>query len=540
MLAMVMSVGLRVYAEETLDSLYREVSQMTRVEPETANRIMLILDAEGITDSLVRFEKNTPSETILKQVHLYMATHYYEQTSHMMATLQAARRAEVLARSERDTSAIEEALALQAVAASRMGQMETALAAAREEMRLDSVTRDSANMSRSYNILAALSLQADRLDDAKDYIKKAIEVERSLPDSASLSVRYGIAAEIYTKAGDLKRALEYAQRAYELDRLAGNDVKTARRLAQMADVFLAQDDDSHAENLYLRAIEMLRTAGEQKSLAISLKQLGSLYLKAGRSRDALNTLKECEGICRATHNRFILQKTLKLLSEAYEKTNPHEALACLRESFLLNDSLHSEKAEQMANEIRLQHEMELQRVMPSTPAPTLHVVWQILALLAAAACGLFLGIWFGRRKKTVVKVEPVTEADTTEKADEPISYMNRDLEFLAKVSEIYDLSLERHRLNIDELAAEMCMSRSQFTRRISAAAGMPANTYLNRLRLEKAARMLKETDKPIGNIADECGFEDAAYFSNLFKKYYRVTPMQFRLIPLKEADREGK
>ncbi|MCR4921908.1 MAG: helix-turn-helix domain-containing protein [Bacteroidaceae bacterium] len=526
------------YAEESLDSLYREVSNQQQVDSQIANRIMLLLDAEGVTDSLIRFDRNTSDEKILEQLHFNMSLYYYDVVSQMTAALQAARRAESYARNECDTSIIIEALAMQAVAASRMGQLETALAAAREEMRFDSIMCDASNMARTFNILAGLSLQADRLDDAKKYINKAIEVERSLPDSSALSIRYGLAAEIYTKCGELGRALDYAQRAYELDRVAGDDVKTARRLAQMADIYAAQDDGNHAESLYLRAIEMLRTAGEQKSLAITLKQVGSLYLKKGRNREALNALGECESICRTTHNRFILQKVLKLLSEAYEKTAPQEALACLREAFLLNDSLHSEKAEQMANEIRLLRDGDLKSETPhpSKPFLTFSNVILFIQFIIAIAFGILLGMRSGRRKEEKRAEEPAPDADSTEQGEEAPSYAARDLEFLAKVSEVYERSLERHRMGIDELASEMCMSRSQFTRRILSATGTSANTYFNRLRLEKATRLLKDSDKPIGTIAYECGFDDAAYFCNLFKKFYNVTPMQYRIIPTKEAE----
>jgi len=34
--------------------------------------------------------------------------------------------------------------------------------------------------------------------------------------------------------------------------------------------------------------------------------------------------------------------------------------------------------------------------------------------------------------------------------------------------------------------------------------------------------------------AYECGFDDTSYFSNLFKKQYKVTPMQFRIMPKTE------
>ncbi|MCR5820679.1 MAG: AraC family transcriptional regulator [Bacteroidaceae bacterium] len=106
-----------------------------------------------------------------------------------------------------------------------------------------------------------------------------------------------------------------------------------------------------------------------------------------------------------------------------------------------------------------------------------------------------------------------------------------DIAFLTKVAEIYDQNLGLNRFSIDSIASEMCMSRTQFTRRIYAVTGMTENTYFNRIRLEKAQRLLKDSDRPVNVIAMECGFEDTSYFNNLFKKYFKVTPMQYRIMP---------
>ncbi len=125
-------------------------------------------------------------------------------------------------------------------------------------------------------------------------------------------------------------------------------------------------------------------------------------------------------------------------------------------------------------------------------------------------------------------------AQTTMSQENP-RLKKENMEFLAKVAELYEQNLKNGKLSIDDLASELCMSRSQFTRRLAATAGMPANNFLNRIRLEKACRLLKDTEKPVSTIAYECGFDDTSYFSNLFKKQYKVTPMQFRILPRTEA-----
>lgn len=219
-----------------IDSLYRRICSTPRADIGEVNRLLMLLDADGITDSLIQHDRHAPREGMMAATHLYMADYFYDRQADMTATIQAARRAEQAARRAQDTLRIEEALAYQAVAASRMGQIDVALKATKEELRLDSLSGQRPNLARAYNTLAGLSLQAGRTDDARLYVRKAIEIERTLEDTSHLGVRYGLAAEIYAKTGELDRALDYALQAYAIDRKAGDRTKTARRLSQMADI----------------------------------------------------------------------------------------------------------------------------------------------------------------------------------------------------------------------------------------------------------------------------------------------------------------
>lgn len=55
----------------------------------------------------------------------------------------------------------------------------------------------------------------------------------------------------------------------------------------------------------------------------------------------------------------------------------------------------------------------------------------------------------------------------------------------------------------------------------------PAN-YVNRVRLENAARLLEITGKSVKEIAFACGFDDLSYFSRLFRGQYGLSPQQYR------------
>jgi transcriptional regulator GlxA family with amidase domain len=67
-----------------------------------------------------------------------------------------------------------------------------------------------------------------------------------------------------------------------------------------------------------------------------------------------------------------------------------------------------------------------------------------------------------------------------------------------------------------------------FTRRFAQATGMAPLEYVHTLRLEEAKQMLETGDAPVEGIANEVGYEDAAFFSRLFRRKVGLTPVQYR------------
>ena len=60
--------------------------------------------------------------------------------------------------------------------------------------------------------------------------------------------------------------------------------------------------------------------------------------------------------------------------------------------------------------------------------------------------------------------------------------------------------------------------------------GLTPNAYLNRLRIEKAKKLLAKTNENmnIKQIADSCGFNDQYYFSRIFKRSEGVSPAHWK------------
>jgi AraC-like DNA-binding protein len=83
-------------------------------------------------------------------------------------------------------------------------------------------------------------------------------------------------------------------------------------------------------------------------------------------------------------------------------------------------------------------------------------------------------------------------------------------------------------LDLAALASQSGFSLASFRRHWNRQFPTPPAQLINHLRLEKARKMLQETDEDIQSIAYTAGFNDALYFSRTFHSRYGQSPTSFR------------
>ncbi len=86
-----------------------------------------------------------------------------------------------------------------------------------------------------------------------------------------------------------------------------------------------------------------------------------------------------------------------------------------------------------------------------------------------------------------------------------------------------------NKLSLQELASIGSFSPFHFHRLMRAYLSEPLGTYLKRLRLEKAARLLLFTDNPITEISERIGYETPSSFTAAFHKQFGFSPKDYRL-----------
>ncbi len=94
-------------------------------------------------------------------------------------------------------------------------------------------------------------------------------------------------------------------------------------------------------------------------------------------------------------------------------------------------------------------------------------------------------------------------------------------------------------VRVDKLAEEVSLSVSHFGRAFKESFGDTPHTYIIRLRLELAQKLMLTTDLPLSLIAPACGFADQAHLSRHFRRRLAETPSVWRRRNLTENQAEA-
>jgi len=100
--------------------------------------------------------------------------------------------------------------------------------------------------------------------------------------------------------------------------------------------------------------------------------------------------------------------------------------------------------------------------------------------------------------------------------------------FLKQIRGIIEANLGDPEFSVNKLRTEMRVGASQLNRKVTALIGCSAVSYIRRMRVERAKQLLLEGRLNITEIAWSTGFEDAAFFSRVFRQETGLTPSAWK------------
>ena len=81
---------------------------------------------------------------------------------------------------------------------------------------------------------------------------------------------------------------------------------------------------------------------------------------------------------------------------------------------------------------------------------------------------------------------------------------------------------------MEDFCRQAGVKKTQFLQSFRSVTGTTPKQYILTLRLEHARDLLLETDLPVAQVAERCGFDDACYFSRCFKQRFGASPRAYR------------
>ncbi|MDP4301462.1 helix-turn-helix transcriptional regulator [Leptothrix discophora] len=143
--------------------------------------------------------------------------------------------------------------------------------------------------------------------------------------------------------------------------------------------------------------------------------------------------------------------------------------------------------------------------VPDVPEAAEAADWQVRALVIATLAG-------ARRV--------LDEAGMPAARSEPAA--------VARLRMLIQNQLGDQDLSVRRLAEQSGVSADYLSHRFRLASGEHLVAYINRQRMERAARLLADTDMAVKEIAWACGYATPGYFIQSFRRHFGDTPGQWR------------
>ena len=103
-----------------------------------------------------------------------------------------------------------------------------------------------------------------------------------------------------------------------------------------------------------------------------------------------------------------------------------------------------------------------------------------------------------------------------------------DNDFLNRYIEIVKANISNQELDVSVIYQALGMSRANFYRKVKAVTGLSPIELIKNIRLEAGAKLLKESNMNVSEVAQHIGFSSRPYFARSFKAVYGMSPTEYQ------------
>ena len=240
-----------------------------------------------------------------------------------------------------------------------------------------------------------------------------------------------------------------------------------------------------------------------------------------------------------THGDEVMQLAMNILKgKPYQKDNPLMGALVTRDNanvmLLQNEEIarQSDYLDQLHEQSdSYLHQLDAQRI----------VTWMAVGIIALLLIAIVLFYRYHLNKVAMQRErvidtlwnipaeelpqEPEQPAEKPEAEEKPeTEEPTIDSRFLARFKEVVEARMSDSEVSVEDLAADMNLSRVQLYRKVKAITDSSPVELLRTARLKRAYQLLVTTDKNISEVAYDVGFSAPSYFTKCFKDEFGISP----------------
>ena len=117
--------------------------------------------------------------------------------------------------------------------------------------------------------------------------------------------------------------------------------------------------------------------------------------------------------------------------------------------------------------------------------------------------------------------------DQLEEQVDQVKMKSPDDQLLDRVMKVINKNISNSDLSVDGIAEEVGISRVHLHRKMKELTGQTPHDFIRNIRLKQAAKLLSSQNMNITEVMYACGFNNAASFSTIFKKFYGMSPREY-------------
>ena len=110
---------------------------------------------------------------------------------------------------------------------------------------------------------------------------------------------------------------------------------------------------------------------------------------------------------------------------------------------------------------------------------------------------------------------------------EKVEVKGNDEELMERIMKVVNENMSDSDFNVEKMCDEVGVSRTQLHRKLKEMTGVPTSEFLRNIRLNEAARLIREHKINITQVSYMVGFANNSHFSTAFKKYFGMSPTEY-------------